>query len=111
MKNMNNYEIVNLIAKELGYNRFCGTIAAKNESHKLNTTEECELADLLANRNINIFREDALVLLDKILNELSISGDLQEYVKDELEYLRSISNNSSDITMEEITNPIMNLEI
>lgn len=110
---MKNYEIIDTIARELGYNRFCGTIAAKNSSQKLNNLEECELADVLASNNLTLFREDALLLIKKIFSEDSTKTEVKEllkYVDEELEYLGKTSASNPD-KIEEITNPILSLEI
>lgn len=118
---MKSYEIVDLLAKELGYNRFCGTIAAKNTSHKLNSQEECEMADVLASNNLTLFKEDALKLLSKIIGGIAEEKDLfnlenvKQYVEEELKYLEEshgkLKTSSENLIFEEITNPIMSLEI
>lgn len=125
---MKNYEIVDLIARELGYNRFCGTIAAKNTSRKLNNKEECELADVLASNNVSLFREDALRLLLKIFDGMSndkamfllgnnkIVLDIKSYVVEELKQYENPPGEKSESDWEtrpgeEITNPIANLEV
>lgn len=64
--------ILDLVSRELGFNRFCGTIAAKNPNRKLNTQEECELSDVLASNSLSLFREDALLLMKKITANLSL---------------------------------------
>lgn len=130
---MNNSEIVDIIAKELGYNRFSGTIAAKNSNKKLNSQEECELANVLASNNLSLFKDDALLLLAKIINNVFIEHNscscclvcnriilLKKYIEEEIVKSPSLKNineqdirkfTDSDYNVNEIDNPILNLEI
>jgi hypothetical protein len=118
---MNNSDIIDMIARELGYNRFCGTIAAKNSNGRLNKKEECEQADVLASNNLSLFREDALNLMQKILGELMYFPDchgspsLMELYKYCVTSLEGTPLDTKDQEREEsiveITNPILNLEV
>lgn len=110
-----NEEIVDILAKELVYNRFCGVIASKNENYQINNQEQLEAADVLANRNLYLYRDDAFTLLNKIIDKIINSEGSVELkvnmLKKYIELHRKTNKIESEIEAEEITNPILNLEI
>jgi len=108
---------IELLARELAYHRFCGTIAAHNnlnaqylakhnesiDSHsnfRLNSDGDCEKAYELAEKNKMLFKSEALEIYLKIA-----------VIEDDAAFRKEIAKRINSIDTNEIVNPIASLEI
>lgn len=65
-------EIIKIIAYELAYHRFLGSIAILNKSKQIETLEESERANGLASENWFLYKKDAEDLYDIITGKTEI---------------------------------------
>lgn len=73
--NLNNDEIIKIIATELAYNRFLGMIYGKKQNKQITTITESEKANTLANDNWFLYVEDAIALLDIINGKCNVDNE------------------------------------
>ena len=106
MNSEQHWKNIELLARELAYHRFCGTIAAHNaklsdnpHSFRLNGDGDCEKAYVLAEKNKLLFRSEALEIYLKI-------ADIEDDAEFRKEIIKRISPNDT-----EIVNPILSLDV